>query len=365
MPAGQTGIHSLEDLRAQRQAGSAVAVGLDTINDVLQAELAYANQTLTEQLSDLVEDTTDTRRIYGTSGRIMPMEVDEFGVAPTKKILTGAEVAFPLRLYKQAVGWTTKFLEAASAAEVAEQYIKVRTGHALGVTRNLARALFFEENYTDFDILVHGKQVELTIRRLLNADGSPIPDSPAGVSFDPSTHTHYVARASTLAATDIDNLIKNVTEHGNTQGLRLYINVANAAAIRGLTAGFIGLRDAGIIYNVTDTTQIAEDFGDLENQRIGFWRNTSVEIWVKPWVPATYVLCFSAGAPEKVLCRRQSELESQRGLRLMSEFPTYPLRADNFEATYGFGVWNRTAAAVLYIGNTTWADPAIPSLNEG
>lgn len=361
--AGQTGINSLEDLRKQQQAGSAAEIGYERINEILQAELDYLNRQVSDALAGLSSDTTDKMRVYGTNGSLLPLEVDEFGRAPTKKEYRRGQVAFPLRLYKTAVGWTTKFLESASAAEIAERYIMVRTGHTWGIQRNLARALFLNTNETDYDVLDEGREVELIIRRLVNADGQPIPNSPAGVVFDPNTHTHYIARVGSLAATDIDAVIATVTEHGHTRGLKLYINSADAAAIRALTAGFIALSDSGIVYNATDATRISADFSDLEDQLIGFWRHTGIEIWVKPWVPANYVLAFASDTAESVLARRVPLLETQRGLRLMPAIPSYPLVADNFESMYGFGAWNRTAAAVLYIGATTWANPVLPTLN--
>jgi hypothetical protein len=36
---------------------------------------------------------------------------------------------------------------------------------------------------------------------------------------------------------------------------------------------------------------------------------------------------------------------------------TFPLQSEYFENFFGFGVKNRGAAAILYIGNATYADP--------
>jgi hypothetical protein len=80
---------------------------------------------------------------------------------------------------------------------------------------------------------------------------------------------------------------------------------------------------------------------------------------VKPWGVANYWFCYSEGAPEKPLVMRVEEQDSLRGFRLIPRFPGYPLVSDNFETLDGFGVWNRTAGAVLYIGGTAWTNPTI------
>lgn len=354
----RTGSYSIEDLRRNRFQ-SAVAFGVDKINDVLQADLTYTNQLLTERLADLAETSSDLQRIYGVSGKIKPVKVDEFGRAPTRKDQGGVTVAFPMWMFKQALGWTTKFLELASPAEVAEQYLKIRQGHIDQVNNEIALAIFNNDNYNFVDQL--DTQVTLAVKRLINADSSVIPNSPGGATFDGSTHTHYIARASTLANSDIDGLISTITEHGHTKGLKIILNKADVAGVVALTK-FIQLGDPGLIYSGNNVTQRKLDFSDLENQLIGFWGNSSVEVWVKPWGVDDYIFAYASGETEKVLVRRQRPVASLTGLRIIDRVPGYPLVTENTEAEYGFGVWNRTAAAVLYIGNTSWADPDLSAL---
>ena len=73
------GIKSVEDLRAYRFA-SAAEVGLDTINSILERDLAAVNASMNDALSLIAEPVTEQSRIYGTSYRHAFQEVDEHGV---------------------------------------------------------------------------------------------------------------------------------------------------------------------------------------------------------------------------------------------------------------------------------------------
>jgi hypothetical protein len=349
-----TGSYSIDDLLAQRFS-SAADFGLDTINKVLQADLDYYNAEVTEQLRLLAEPMTEQQRIYGTSAMVDMVEIDEFGAAPTKKNLTGVTCGFPLHLYSSSLGWTSKYLEIATPAEVAAQYLQVRKGHAAKMTTEIKKAIFNNANFTFVDKLTNG--VSLGVKRFINADSSVIPNSPAGVSFDGTSHTHYLARVSTLANSDIDGLVSTINEHGHTKGLMIVIALGDKAAISALT-GFKKLSSPELIYNATDATVAKLDMGDLENQMIGLW-NETIPVWVKPWAVANYVLCVATGSNEKVLAFRQRPQTALQGLRIVAEINDYPLIAKSMESEYGFGVWNRLAGAVLYTGGTSWVNPTL------
>jgi hypothetical protein len=354
-----TGTYSLDDLRANRFQSS-VAFGLSNIDSVLQAELAAVNGLLTERLGELAVSSSDVQRIYGVNGRIMPVRVDEFGRAPTRKEIGGATVGFPLIMRKTAVGWTSKYLEIAPPAEIAEQFLKVRTGHFAQVNNEITKALFDKDNFTHRDQEPDGTDgVDIFVKRLLNADSAPIPNSPGGATFDATTHTHYLARVSTLANSDIDGLIAHITEHGHTKGLRIILHQSDRAAVAALSK-FVALTGAGLI--VTTGTERRLDTSDVENQLIGYWGDASVEVWVKPWGYDGYIFAYASGADEKVLVRRERPQASLTGLRLIERLPGYPVLSDNFESEYGFGVWNRSAGAILYIDGTSYTDPDLSAL---
>ena len=346
------GVYSVEDLLEVRNS-SAAEFGQDKIFATLQADLAFYNEQVNEQLSMLAEPLTEQMRTWGGSVMHRGTKIDQFGVAPGKKGYVASNVSFPIYDWSYSVGWTNKYLQKASPAELMSEYLAIRQGHSYDMTQEIKRALFNNTNYTFVDKGNNG--VSLTIKRLLNGDGDAIPDY-QGTAFTAASHTHYVARASTLADSDINSLVSNITEHGHTTGLQIAINIAQKDTVANL-AGFTPLGSALMAYNATDTTKLTLDNKDLNNQCIGIW-NHSIPVWVKPWVPANYILCLSADA-EKPLGFRQEKNPALRGLRLASTMPNYPLLSETYESTYGFGVNARSSAAILYVGATSWANPTI------
>lgn len=354
-----TGTYSIAQLRAARFA-SAATFGLDTINDVLQLDLSRYNAFVQDELNLLADPTDKQSRIYGTSATHHMIEVDPYGAAPSLRQLPGVTVQFPLRLFKATIGWTSKALEIATPSEIVEKVIQVRTGHSRAISRMVQASLFNDTNYTWVDNLTNG--VTLTIRRLLNADGQAIPNGPAGEVFVPGTHDHYNATATgTLTNADVDALVEDVTEHGNTKGVKVMIHLDNKVAFVALT-GFLALGDGGIVYSGTNNTVKKMNFDDLNNQLIGYWRNSSIEVWVKPIVPEGYAMCVATDIPEKVLAYRQREQDSLKGLRIAASNNEYPLIADYMEAEFGFGVWNRTAAAILITDSNSWSNPTLTTV---
>lgn len=75
----------------------------------------------------------------------------------------------------------------------------------------MTAAIFGKANYSFVDWL--GDGTTLAIKKSLNADGGAIPNAPDGTTFA-GTDQHYAGTAgASLAYTDIDTLIANVTEH--------------------------------------------------------------------------------------------------------------------------------------------------------
>lgn len=352
----RTGSYDINSLRAVRFQ-SAAEFGLETINDVLQADLDAHNRIMQDLIGEFCEITTDRQRIYGTSGDGEMVRVDEYGRSPTQKRLTGTTVGFPLHMNQYAIGWTAKWLQLHTPAEMAERQIAAQQAHRRRVRRDIARAFFTSSNSTFIDYLVD--DVELGLKALVNADGANIPDGPNGETFDGSTHTHYLARAgASLAASDILALIQTVVEHGHGNMVKIAINRGDQATVTAaMGSDFSKYVDPRIVYRNSDTPGETLDITSLDNRAIGIF--DAAEVWVKPWVPANYIACWDSGAPEKPLAFRQRAGTGLQGLRIAATIPTFPLYAEYMEAEFGIGVWTRTNGAVLYFGNTTYADPVI------
>lgn len=343
---------TLDTLRASQQ--SIAQYGEDNAFEALETARQAHNRNLQEMVTSLVETTTDRQRRYGGVDDMNMDEVDEFGRGDAQKITAGVTVGFPLRLFDLSVQWTRKFMQNGTMGELAAQFEAATTAHIKRMQREIKRAFFTPTNSTFLDRLVDS--VSLNVKALVNADSAAIPNGPNGESFDGSTHTHYLARVGALAATDITSAIETVIEHHNTGQAMLYINRAQEAAIRGFTANFTAYVDARIVPGSGTTVangQLVQT--NLYNRAIGIF--DGAEVWVKPWIPANYMLVFVQGAPKPLVLRERAPGSS--GLQIAAEDEAYPLRARTLEAEFGVGVWTRTNGAVLYTGGTSYVTPTI------
>jgi hypothetical protein len=312
------------------------------------------NQIQMDMVADLVETTTE--RLVGTGGvDTMQMdEMDEFGRADAQKITVGNALGFPLRKYGGAIQWTRSYFEEVTLIEFVAQVDAMLTADELNIQKQIKRAIFLSSNYSFTDKFKD--RLSLPVKRLVNADSFPLPTGPNGEVFTASSHTHYVARVSTLAASDVSAIIANVTEHYASGMARLYINQAQEAAIRAMTSNFTAYIDARII--PASTAQVARgelDMTNIYDRAIGIF--DAAEVWVKPWIPANYLLATLVG-PQKPLAWRTRRVGSG-GFGLDYENESYPLRARQYGREFGIGVWNRTNGAVLYVGGTSYSDPTI------
>lgn len=349
-----SGTHTLADLRANRFQ-SVADFGLDTIDPILRADLAAYNAITTQSMMELADVTTDRQRIYGTSASIELLEEgDEFdpGVA-RKPTATGVTVGFPLRKYPFAIGWTSDYFLSATPADVAETMIAAQQSYTRALLRDIKKAIFGATNTTFRDRFAV-PQIDLAVKALVNADSADIPNGPNGETFTGSTHTHYdwldgaaPTQAAMLAAQT------DVMEHGHVDGVRQYINLAAEESVRGF-ARFVPYADPRIVYRTADTPATTLDIqNDGGNRPIGLLG--AAEIWVKPWIPAGYVFTFAAGDGRKPLVYRQHPVAPLQGLRIAARLSAYPLIADQMEAYFGIGVWNRTNGHVLYYATSASA----------
>jgi hypothetical protein len=349
------GTLSVADLLASVRVGATVyEVGEDRTFETIKNYMDAHNQIQMDMMTDLVEPTTE--RIVGTGGvDTMTMdELDEFGRADAQKVTAGNTLGFPLRKYGGAIQWTRSYFEEVTLDEFVAQVDAMLTADSLNIQKQIKRAIFLSSNYTFTDKFKD--RMSIPVKRLVNADSFPLPTGPNGETFTASSHTHYVARVSTLAASDVTAIISNVAEHYNSDAVRLYINQAQEAAIRGFTTNFTAYVDARII--PASTAQVARGTLDQTNvydRAIGIF--DQAEVIVKPWVPANYMLATVVG-PQKPLAFRTRRAGSG-GFGLDYENESYPLRARQYGREFGIGVWNRVNGAVLYTGGTSYTDPTI------
>lgn len=353
--ATNTGTLTLKDLLNERFQ-SVAQFGLSTVVQVIQNDMATYNRLLSTMFALLADRTSDRLRISGSSAAGEMVDVDEAGTAPTQVAGAGSTLGFPLRAKQFNIGWTRRWFNAHSPAEMAEQTLNAQQAHSRGLIRDMKRAVFTATNSTFRDRL-QTPQLDLSVKAFANADSFPIPNGPNGETFTASSHQHYTAAAS-LAVADILAAISNVLEHGYGNRIMIAINSADAAAVAALT-GFVALTPVTVIPSIS-AASAREGFNTtvLNDRQVGIMSPSGAEVWVKPWVPASYAFVFDAGDVRKPLVLRTRD-GGAPSLDVMSEFEHYPLQAQFMETEYGFGVWNRLNGAVHYFGGGSYVSPTI------
>ncbi|HXG85097.1 MAG TPA: hypothetical protein VNI84_13840 [Pyrinomonadaceae bacterium] len=350
MPFGT--LSTLDTLASSQQ--TIAQYGEDRAFDAIEAARNAHNMILDSLLSDFIERTTDRQRRYGGAATMKMERVDEFGRVDAQKASAGVTLGFPLELFQESIQWTRKFMQNATTVELAAQFTAAQDGHIERLTNEIQRALFRPTNYVFTDHLIDN--VDLNVKALLNADGAAIPTGQNAVSFNPATHTHYLARAGTaLAATDISAAIETVLEHHGMGAVQIYINRAQEAAVRAMP-NFTGYVDARIVTGSGVTRAEGNlDPNNINNRAIGIF--DAAEVTVKSWIPAGYMFAFVKGAPKPLVMRERAP--GLGGLQLVADDEAYPLRARTLESEFGVAVYTRTNGAVLLTTANTYAMPTI------
>lgn len=352
-----SGIYSLNDLLAAR-FNTGLEIGLDTINSVIQNQISYLrDKVVAPMLADLCASTTAQAAVVGTTYADDMQELDEYGHADPKKFSTGYDVAFPIRHFGYRLGWDYRYFKRATGAEIAKNYLQAQNAYLSRLTGEIQKALCRYANYNFTDKQTNG--LTLAVKRMWNTtDGVTEipPTTPAGTTFA-YTHDHYVGEAS-LTATFVQAMIDNVLEHTNTRGVKVFIPAASLATFVAMTSepGFIPLSKDFLRPLSTDSAETNQTIGadvDYENYQVGFWSN-GIPVYVKPWLKTYYHMCVATGMPNKALMYRQ--FAGEEGLRVFGQDPDYPLFAQDAESDFGFGVYDRGMAAMLYSNNATWAN---------
>jgi hypothetical protein len=354
MPPANVGNLGIKDLLEVRFL-SAEKFGFDAIQTILDQDMAIHNALMTDMVSTFAAVSPDIQRLYAAGSTVRFSQVDEFGRSHTQKATGGSAVGFPLRRYQGANGWSADYLSRATPRDLALTQVAMQNGHALQVRSDLAAAIYGATNYTFRDFLV--RNFSIGVKRFVNADGAEIPTGPNGETFDPSTHTHYLANAS-LDTTHADSLVSTVVEHHQNGQPQVFINVADEVTWRALT-NFKPYIDSRLTLNTAsnEPTVRLNPF-KTNNRPIGLYG--AAEVWVKPWTIAGYAVCMdvSPNAGKPLVARVRENTPEQIILKPVAEIVTFPLQSKFMQSEYGFGVWTRTNGAVLDFGHGSYTDPA-------
>lgn len=325
--------------------------------DVFRAE----HNKITESMFDhLLQGVTEDRlRRFGDVDTLTMERVEmEYG-APSVKAAAMQPYEMGLPIFKLGVNqqWTKDAVSLMTVNQFNKQLVAVLTADIRALRTELGKALFRNTSY-DFRDRYSGDGRILPVRALANADSLPLPVGPLGETFDGSSHSHYGTSAS-ISDAAVKALVKNVMEHTTTGVPVIEINAANEAEMRALT-GFTAAQDPRLILGVNIThIQDKLDLWNPNDRFIGIIES-GAEIWVRPYIPANYLLCYVRGGElEKPLTQRRHMLHSTE-LMVKESLTLHPsLEAREITRVTGFGVTNRISAAILQKTGGSYAVPSI------
>ena len=352
------GTNTILDQLALIKNQTVIQYGEDKLAAQFQDFRDAQNALVQLMVKDLIEPTTERISTYGAAQKMEMHKADEYTRMDAQKAApTPTDIGWPLDEFQLSLQWTQKALQVMTVADAATKEMGVAEADLRSLRKAIASALFKSTNNLTYkDRMVDNYTIPL--RALYNADSAPIPIDEYGNTFDGATHTHYLGTGSLVAA-DISALVLTVAEHGVEGSLRIYINRAQETAVSGL-ANFdpvLPVRlspGGGSTADVVDAPRLATF--DYYNRMIGLW-DGAIEVWVKPWIPTSYILCFDDGGAKPLRMRYRENIGSD--LRLVAEDDRYPLRARTYEREYGISAYGRDQAAVLYTANATYAIPTI------
>jgi hypothetical protein len=359
------GTLSIFDTLGARKVAAGDLIGLydpATIYEQVKIRFKSHNLLMSMLEADLFTDTTARMYTWGNVATTAMMKADEFSRPRASKTQTDpVEGGFPLDKYQVAYQVTDEFMQTKTMGDLdtvitanmdADQSnrLTILRDVLFNPTNNLTYKDISEDSYT------------LKLRAFLNADTAYIPNTKYGATFNASTHTHFLGTGS-FVASDLLALIRTVQEHYPElpPNIRVYANEAQEATIKGFT-GFYAYWDKRIDPGANQARAVGDlDMSQTVDRPIGVF--DAATIWIKPWMPANYCFAFHPNAPKPLKRRVRQIAGGTRGdLRIVAQFPDYPLYAEMMEREEGFGVFERSNGACLKTDNATYSAPSAWSL---
>lgn len=355
---------SIVDTLRSITGATIIEYGIDNLYANMTKLLDAHNLMTADILGTFASRTKDKQRRYGGSALGVGgfQELSETGIPrPQKTAVTGVDVGFPLRRFGRATQWTALYWKTKTPADFIKEMQAVLFDDVYNIEAQLRRALFWSANNLSY-IDRFDNKVTLPVRAMLNADGADIPADRFGNAFNGATHNHYLATAS-LTAANVDALVNTLIEHDLGPGERvlIYINRNDQTSFGALT-GFKEypqtlLQPGG---GSTATVQLGGTHDDyaIDDVAIGRW-DGFVEVWLKPWVPAGYILAFVTGSDTDEILQWREPWWGSGDLELFYEHEHSPMTANAWERYMGIGVYVRHKGAVLYTGGASYVNPTI------
>lgn len=338
------GFINLEHMFSQR----AVEAGEMTVYTAVQESAAEHTRMVNALMASLVMPTEKYMERFALPGAGTLQPLDENG--NPLPIAEGGyyDVAYPIQGGGTAWGANRIARALMTVEEANRQTVEALKKDADWVARHVMAALLDNATWT-YDDKEHGN---LTIQPLANGDTVTYVRTGGGASTD----DHYLAQAAAIsdAANPFPTIYEELMEHPSNSGpVVVYVSSSLVPAIEGLT-GFVPADDPDIALGANaDQLNAMIDRG-LGDEVIG----KANKCWIVEWrrLPAGYMVAHAQGAGA-VLGMREYPAPELKGLFTENHSSDGNLRETRMIRFAGFGVMNRVAALVYYVGGGAYVIP--------
>lgn len=379
-----TGLNTLDTLKVAK--GMPIDYDRDELSTQIAMLLEAHNHLTAEQLSLFCQFSPERLVRIGATDSVTFGEIDPAGIPTAKKVyVVGSDQGWPLRRFGVGTQWNQEYWTQKDMRQFANQMEAILTADKKLLSSRIRRAFFYPTSTNFVDKFKD--QMTLPVKPLINGDGASIPPNAYGTTFNNAAHTHYMYPGSgngdtvtdagnvgwatstpTQKGQNLDAILANLREHYVDGRFVLFCNVAQAVAFTYANSSsnqIPGFQRYEYIYNTSGTYRdhISQSFGtynptDTFNRAIGMY--DGVEVWVKPWVPANYLMCFNIDAPKPLQVRVNdtgglpgttvSGSNSIAGgdLRMVFEYQPYPLYAQAFVRDFDIAASSERQGAVAF-----------------
>jgi len=325
-------------------------VGEAAIYAAIEESAAEYNRVATEMVSLLAQPTTDFKRRHYLAGSGTLQPLDENGEPVPVRPSGYYDVAFPIQGGGTAFGKNIISEALMTVAEANRLTVEALKQDKDWMIRHMLAALLDNTTWT----FVDPKQGSLTIQPLANGDAVTY----VKVDGTSAVDTHHLGQAAAISdvANPFPTIYDELMEHPSNSGpVVCYVPSALTATVEALT-NFVPVVDPDIAPGIASDRLVAN------STAVRGWGDEVLGKVDKCWIvearrlPSTHIVAHAIGAGP-VLGMRQYPAPELQGLFTRNSQPAGNLTKTSFYRYAGFGVQNRVAAVVMYIGNETYAIP--------
>lgn len=335
------GFQSLASLWTDR----VTEVGVERVTDAVAQTLAEYNRQVDALIGDMVQRTTDRTRkfLIPSSGDLQP--VDEWGNPLPVKHAGSYDVGFPIQGGATAWGDNRVSRQLMTVEEANRNTIEAMKMDARWLRRHIIAAILDNVSWTYAD-----PQGDITVQPLANTDGVLYPQT-TGATAEAE---HYTAGTGVFTQAQLVTLRDKLTVIPSNSGdVIVYVASNLVTDVMGM-ADFVAATDPDIAVGSSVsqlTARINPGLGDLV---LGKVKGT----WVVEWryLPDSYAVARIGSRP--FVAMREYPAAALQGFFSEMHSSDGNLREMRLIRYAGFGVFDRTAAAVHNAGTATYTIPS-------